>query len=110
MVAKRFARSPAGRVDDVVRTYYAREGFGPDYQTPGLSHRLGHGIGIDTHEPVNFVRGEETPLQPGMCLSNEPGIYWFGEFGVRLEDCMMITEQGPQMFTPFSPSIDAPFG
>ena len=102
--------TPAGRVDDAVRAYYAREGFGPDYQTPGLSHRLGHGIGIDVHEPINFVRGEDTPLAPGMCLSNEPGIYWFGEFGVRLEDCMMITEDGPRMFTPFSPSIDAPFG
>jgi Xaa-Pro dipeptidase len=102
--------TPAGKVDEVVRAYYAREGFGPDYQTPGLSHRLGHGIGLDGHEPINFVRGEDTPLAPGMCLSNEPGIYWFGEFGVRLEDCLTITEDGARSFTPLSPSIDAPFG
>lgn len=101
---------PAGRVDDVVRDYYTKEGFGPDYRTPGLSHRLGHGIGIDGHEPINFVRGETTPLQPGMCFSNEPGIYIFGEFGVRLEDCLTITEDGPRLFTDFSPSLDRPFG
>jgi len=102
--------TPAGKVDDVVRSYYEDEGFGPGYQTPGLSHRLGHGIGMDGHEPVNFVQGESTPLAPGMCFSNEPGIYIFGEFGVRLEDCLYITEEGPELFTPLSPSLDAPFG
>ena len=102
--------TPAGRVDDVVRDYYESEGFGPGYQTPGLSHRLGHGIGMDGHEPVNFVQGEKTPLAPGMCFSNEPGIYIFGEFGVRLEDCLYMTEDGPQLFTALSPSIDRPFG
>lgn len=101
---------PAGRVDDVVRDYYTKEGFGPDYRTPGLSHRLGHGIGMDGHEPINFVRGETTPLQPGMCFSNEPGIYLFGEFGVRLEDCLTITDDGPRLFTDLSPSLDRPFG
>jgi Xaa-Pro dipeptidase len=101
--------TPAGRVDDVVRAYYESEGFGPDYKTPGLSHRLGHGIGMDGHEPVNFVRGETTPLAPGMCFSNEPGIYIYGEFGVRLEDCLYITEQGARLFTALSPSVDAPF-
>lgn len=102
--------TPAGKVDDVVRAYYESKGFGPDYATPGLSHRLGHGIGMDGHEPVNFVRGETTPLAPGMCFSNEPGIYIFGEFGVRLEDCLYMTEDGPQLFTALSPSIDEPFG
>ena len=102
--------TPAGKVDDVVRAYYESEGFGPGYQTPGLSHRLGHGIGMDGHEPVNFVQGEKTPLAPGMCFSNEPGIYIFGEFGVRLEDCLYMTEDGPQLFTSLSPSIDRPFG
>ena len=101
---------PAGEVDDAVRAYYESRGYGPDYETPGLSHRLGHGIGMDGHEPVNFVRGETTPLAPGMCFSNEPGIYIFGEFGVRLEDCLYMTEDGPRLFTDFSPSIDAPFG
>ena len=102
--------TPAGKVDDVVRKYYESRGFGPDYKTPGLSHRLGHGIGMDGHEPVNFVRGEATPIAPGMCFSNEPGIYIFGEFGVRLEDCLYITEEGPQLFSKLSKSIDEPFG
>ena len=66
---------PAGNIDDVVRKFYETQGYGPDYKTPGLSHRLGHGIGIDGHEPINFVRGEKTPLAKGMCFSNEPGIY-----------------------------------
>jgi Xaa-Pro dipeptidase len=101
---------PAGRVDDVVRAYYESEGYGPGYRTPGLSHRLGHGIGMDGHEPVNFVQGERTPLAPGMCFSNEPGIYLYGEFGVRLEDCLYISDDGPQLFTALSPSIDEPFG
>ncbi len=102
--------TPAGAVDDAVRSYYESLGYGPGYATPGLSHRTGHGIGLDGHEPVNFVHGETTPLAPGMCVSNEPGIYIFGEFGVRLEDCLYMTEQGPQLFSQFSPSIDQPFG
>ena len=102
--------TPAGKIDDVVRAYYESKGYGPGYKTPGLSHRLGHGIGMDGHEPVNFVHGEMTALAPGMCFSNEPGIYIFGEFGVRLEDCLYMTEDGPQLFTALSPSIDAPFG
>ena len=101
---------PAGNVDDAVRKFYETQGYGPDYKTPGLSHRLGHGIGIDGHEPINFVRGEKTPLAKGMCFSNEPGIYIFGEFGVRLEDCLYLTDDGPRLFTDFSESIDNPFG
>ena len=101
---------PAGNIDDVVRKFYETQGYGPDYKTPGLSHRLGHGIGIDGHEPINFVRGEKTPLAKGMCFSNEPGIYIFGEFGVRLEDCLYMADDGPQLFTEFSESIDNPFG
>lgn len=102
--------TPAGAVDDEVRTFYEGLGYGPGYQTPGLSHRLGHGIGIDGHEPVNFVHGETTRLSPGMCFSNEPGIYIFGEFGVRLEDCLHMNETGPELFTDLSMSIDDPFG
>ncbi len=102
--------TPAGRVDDVVRDYYERAGFGPGYCTPGLPHRLGHGIGMDGHEPVNFVQGERTPLAPGMCFSNEPGLYIPGEFGVRLEDCLVITDEEPRLFTALSPSIEKPFG
>ncbi len=102
--------TPAGKIDDVVRAFYEQEGYGPGYKTPGLSHRLGHGIGLDGHEPVNFVHGEATPLAPGMCFSDEPGIYIFGEFGIRLEDCLHMTEEGPKLFSALSPSIDAPFG
>ncbi|MGD2133298.1 MAG: Xaa-Pro peptidase family protein [Maricaulaceae bacterium] len=101
---------PTGAVDDAVRAFYAQEGWGPDYKAPGLTHRLGHGIGLEGHEPVNFVRGETTPLAPGMCLSNEPGIYLPGAFGVRLEDCLYMTEDGPRLFSGLAPSIDDPIG
>jgi len=100
----------AGAVDDAVRRHYESLGFGPGYKTPGLSHRTGHGIGMDGHESVNFVHGEATKLAAGMCFSNEPGIYIFGEFGVRLEDCIYMTESGPQWFTMPPDSLDAPIG
>jgi Xaa-Pro dipeptidase len=102
--------TPAGAVDDAVRAYYESLGYGPGYQTPGLSHRTGHGIGMEGHEPVNFVHGETTPLAKGMCFSNEPGIYSFGEFGVRLEDCIYMTEAGPQWFSVPPDSLDEPVG
>lgn len=98
----------AGGVDDAVRGYYTSLGYGPDYRLPGLSHRTGHGIGLDGHEPVNLVRGETTKLAPGMCFSDEPGLYIPGEFGIRLEDCFHMTEQGPVWFSTPSASIDAP--
>ena len=99
--------TPAGQVDDAVRRYYATLGYGPDYKLPGLSHRTGHGIGLDGHEPVNLVRGEATRLAPGMCFSNEPGIYIPGSFGVRLEDCFHMTKAGPKWFSNPPRSIDA---
>jgi Xaa-Pro dipeptidase len=101
---------PAGSVDDAVRRQYERWGYGPGYRLPGTPHRTGHGIGMDGHEPVNLVHGETTPLAPGMCFSNEPGIYIPGQFGVRLEDCFHMTERGPRFFTTPPPSIDNPFG
>ncbi len=101
--------TPAGQVDDAVRRYYTANGYGPDYQLPGLSHRTGHGIGMDGHEPVNLVRGEKTPLAPGMCFSNEPGLYLPGKFGVRLEDCFHMTATGPKWFSLPPTSIDKPF-
>lgn len=99
---------PAGRIDDAVRAYYVSEGWGPGYQLPGLSHRTGHGIGLDGHEPAYLVHGDATPLQPGMCFSDEPGLYIPGEFGVRLEDCWHMTASGPQTFTPLAKSLDEP--
>jgi Xaa-Pro dipeptidase len=101
---------PAGAVDDAVRKVYESWGFGPDYRLPGLSHRTGHGIGMEVHEPVYLVHGETTPLAPGMCFSDEPGLYIPGKFGVRLEDCWHMTEAGSKFFTQPPPSIDRPFG
>jgi Xaa-Pro dipeptidase len=101
--------TPAGKVDDAVRAYYESLGWGPGYKLPGTSHRTGHGIGLDGHEPVNLVRGETTKLAPGMCFSNEPGIYIPGEFGIRLEDCFYMTDSGPKWFSEPPPSIDKPF-
>lgn len=97
-------------VDAAARKVITDAGFGPNYEVPGLPHRTGHGIGLDGHEWVNLVRGEKTPLRPGMCFSNEPMIAIYGEFGVRLEDCMFITEEGAKMFTAQSPSIKELFG
>lgn len=100
----------AGSVDRAVRAYYESLGWGPRYKLPGLSHRTGHGIGMDGHEPVNFVMSETTRLAPGMCFSDEPGIYIPGEFGVRLEDCIHLTPEGPRWFSQPSTSLDKPMG
>jgi Xaa-Pro dipeptidase len=101
--------TPAGAVDDTVRATYEKAGYGPGYKLPGTSHRTGHGIGLDVHEPVNLVHGETTLLAPGMCFSDEPGIYIPGSFGVRLEDCIYMTDAGPKWFSTPPSSIDAPF-
>ena len=101
--------APAGSVDDAVRNTYESWGYGPGYKLPGTSHRTGHGIGMEGHEPINLVHGEMTPLAPGMCFSNEPGIYLPGKFGIRLEDCFYMTEAGPKWFSVPPPSIDKPF-
>ena len=95
-------------VDAAARKVITDAGFGPDYKLPGLPHRTGHGIGLDGHEWTNFVRGNKTPIQPGMCFSDEPTIVSYGEFGIRLEDCLYITESGPKMFTKQSVSIEQP--
>jgi Xaa-Pro dipeptidase len=102
--------APCEAVDAAARKVITDAGFGPDYKTPGLPHRTGHGIGMEGHEWTNFVRGNKTPIQPGMCFSDEPTIVIYGEFGIRLEDCLYITENGPKFFTEQSPSIDKPFG
>ena len=97
-------------IDAAARKVIVDAGFGPDYKLPGLPHRTGHGIGLDGHEWTNLVRGNKTKLAPGMCFSDEPTIAIPGEFGVRLEDCFYVTEDGAKMFTAQSPSIDQPFG
>lgn len=100
----------AGAVDDAVRRLYGTFGYGPMYRLPGLSHRTGHGIGLDGHEPVNLVHGETTRLAPGMCFSDEPGIYIPGQFGIRLEDCFHMTDAGPRWFSTPPSTIDRPMG
>jgi Xaa-Pro dipeptidase len=97
-----------GAVDAAARKVITDAGYGPDYKY--LTHRLGHGIGMDGHEWPYLVRGNTTRLQPNVTTSNEPGIYLRGEFGVRLEDDMHITENGAELFTPQSFSLENPFG
>jgi Xaa-Pro dipeptidase len=99
---------PVGAIDDAVRKYYESQGWGPGYRLPGLSHRTGHGIGLDGHEPPYLVHGDTTPLQAGMCFSDEPGLYTPGEFGIRLEDCWYMTASGPKLFTPLAKSLEQP--
>jgi Xaa-Pro dipeptidase len=99
---------PTGNIDKAVRAFYEQKGWGKNYALPGLSHRTGHGIGLDGHEAPYLVRNDPTALQAGMCFSDEPGIYIPGEFGVRLEDCWHMTDQGPKLFTPLAKSIDDP--
>jgi Xaa-Pro dipeptidase len=95
-------------VDAAARKIISDAGYGPDYKY--FTHRLGHGIGMDGHEWPYLVRGNTLLLAPNMCFSDEPGIYIRGEFGVRLEDDMHITENGAELFTPQSPNIEEPFG
>jgi Xaa-Pro dipeptidase len=95
-------------VDAAARKVIADAGYGPDYKY--FTHRVGHGIGMDGHEWPYLVRGNTTPLAANMTFSDEPGIYIRGEFGIRLEDDMHITENGAELFTPQSPSSENPFG
>lgn len=97
-----------GTVDAAARKLISDAGYGPDYKY--FTHRLGHGMGMDGHEWPYLVRGNATALRSNMTFSDEPGIYIRGEFGIRLEDDMHITENGAELFTPQSPSLEDPFG
>jgi len=97
---------PCESVDYAARAVLDRSGLGPDYRLPGLPHRTGHGIGLSIHEPAYLVRGDKTPLTPGMCFSNEPMIVVPDRFGVRLEDHFHVTETGAAWFTEPQPAID----
>lgn len=101
---------PCEAVDQAARNVLERAGLGPDYRLPGLPHRTGHGIGLSIHEGPYLVRGDTTPLAPGMCFSNEPMIVLPDRFGIRLEDHFHVTEEGAAWFTQPSLSIDSPFG
>lgn len=107
------AAKPGNRCEDIdiaARGVITAAGLGPGYATPGLPHRTGHGIGLDVHEWPYLVKGDRTVLQPGMTFSNEPMICIYGEFGVRLEDHMLITVTGARWFTEPAHSVDDPFG
>jgi Xaa-Pro dipeptidase len=99
-----------GSVDDAARKVITDAGYGADYKL--FTHRVGHGIGLDGHEHPYLVRGSTTVLEPGMTFSNEPGIYVRGEYGMRLEDVMVIEENGPArlLTQSFSTSLERPFG
>src|SRR5579864_752111 len=96
-----------GSIDAAARKVVRDGGYGPDYKY--FTHRLGHGLGMDEHEWPYLVRGNPTKLQANMTTSNEPGIYIRGEFGVRIEDDMHITENGAELFTPKPLSLEEPF-
>lgn len=102
--------APQENVDIASRKVITDAGYGPGYKTPGLPHRTGHGIGLDMHEWGNAVIGNKRPLEPGMCFSIEPTVAIPGKFGVRLEDCCYMTENGPAWFSNPSVAIDDPFG
>ena len=102
--------APCEAVDAAARGVIEAAGFGPGYATPGLPHRTGHGIGLDVHEDAYLVKGNLTPLAPGMCFSNEPMICIYGEFGVRLEDHFYMTAEGANWFTHPCRSVEDPFG
>jgi len=105
--------APLASIDAAARQVIVDAGYGPGFTY--FSHRVGHGIGMDGHEwpylVENNMFGWQTKLaaQPGMTFSDEPGVYIRGEFGVRLEDDMVITEEGARLFTPQSESLEKPF-
>jgi Xaa-Pro dipeptidase len=99
---------PCEAADAAARAVIAAAGYGTDYTR--FTHRLGHGIGVQTHEDPYLVRGNRELLRAGMTMSNEPGVYIPGELGVRLEDIVSITDGEPEVFGPLAASLDAPFG
>ncbi len=101
---------PCSVIDDASRKTLEANGLGPDYKLPGLPHRTGHGIGLDIHEWPYIARHEEAILTPGMCFSDEPMICVPDEFGIRLEDHIYMTEDGPKWFTQPAHTIEDPFG
>jgi len=86
--------TPCQEMDRVARRVIAQGGFGPFF-----THRLGHGMGLDGHEPPYLVEGNATPLEPGMVFTIEPGIYQLGKFGVRIEDDCVMTERNIEVLS-----------
>ncbi len=102
--------APCAAVDEACRGVVTAAGFGPGYKVPGLPHRTGHGIGMDVHEAPYFVGGNRQPLAPGNTGSIEPTIAIYGEFGIRLEDHIVVTDGGAAWLTEPARSVDDPFG
>jgi Xaa-Pro dipeptidase len=102
--------APCAAIDEACRGVVTAAGFGPGYKVPGLPHRTGHGIGMDVHEAPYFVGGNRQPLAPGNTGSIEPTIAIYGEFGIRLEDHIVVTETGATWLTEPARSVDDPFG
>lgn len=100
--------SQCGQVDAKAREVIAKAGFGQGYAN--FTHRLGHGIGLQGHEAPYLRMNNERVLRPGMTMSNEPGIYVPGAFGVRIEDIVAITDEGFEVFGPRPTSLEQPFG
>lgn len=97
----------AWTVDAAARRVITDNGYGPGHTY--FSHRLGHGIGMDGHEWYYLVGGNKYVLKAGNMFSNEPGIYIPGEFGIRIEDEMLITENGARLLLPQQDSLDKMF-
>lgn len=98
-----------GSLDDAARAVFGKHGLGPDYAMPGLPHRAGHGLGLEIHEAPYIVRGNTLPLAKGMCFSNEPMLVYPGKFGIRLEDHIYMSDDGPQWFTRPAMAPTQPF-
>ncbi|MGY5810493.1 M24 family metallopeptidase [Rhizobium sp. LEGMi198b] len=101
--------TPCSSLDDAARRVLSKHALGPDYRLPGLPHRAGHGLGLQIHEEPYIVRGNATPLAAGMCFSNEPMIVFPDKFGIRLEDHIYMTAEGPHWFTDPAKGPTEPF-
>lgn len=95
-------------VDAAARQVIAAAGFDADYGH--FSHRLGHGIGMEVHETPYLVRDADHQLEIGNTMSDEPGLYLAGRYGIRLEDIVAVVEDGVEVFGPRADSLAAPFG
>jgi Xaa-Pro dipeptidase len=99
-----------GNIDEMVREHLKKNSLGPDYNLPGLPHRTGHGIGLDIHEHPYILKGNDVEIKPGLTFSIEPMIVVPGQFGIRLEDHIFMTSEGPKWFTQPAHTMEDPFG